>query len=258
MTDSLSKMSLEFDFDSEVFSSAVYHHVFRGTLKAHLRQQLQHSAGERVSDDIETDQQVGTSPLVPPYDQLASNEALGNCSICGQSLTCMLRGEHILELHCGHLGHTICLYETCHRCPTWGTVSVTVRPLSSKVRMSVEEWRDLNGTEEHWYFSNGRRHTHWRDPLEYPNNMSEFRREERPGSSLPVPLHPAERERLRKEVATIRETMQALEQMPVLTDDSSSHPSSRGDQVMALPPELRNRPHTNVWKEYPSCYVHEP
>lgn len=258
MTDSLSKMSLEFDFDSEVFSSAVYHHVFRRTLKARLRQQIHRSASEGVPEDIGTELHVGTSPPVPPYDKIASNEALGNCSICEQSLTCMLRGEHILELHCGHLGHTICLYETCHRCPICGTVSVTVRPLSFKVRMSVEEWRDLNGTEEHWSSSNARRHTHWRDPLEHPNNIPEFRREERPGSSFPVPLHPAERERLRKEVTTMREAMQALEQMPVLTDDSLSHPSSRVDQVMVLSPELRNRPHTNVWTEYPSCYVHEP
>jgi hypothetical protein len=258
MTDSLSKMSLEFDFDSEVFSSAVYHRMFRGTLKAHLRQQIYHSAGEGGSDGIGTDQQIGASLLVPPYEKIASNEALGNCSICGQSLSCMLRGEHILELQCGHMGHTICLYETCHRCPICGTVSVTVLPLSSKVRMSVEEWRDLSGTEEHWSSSNGRRHTQWRDPLEHPNNMSEFRREERPGSSFPVPLHPAERERLRKEVADIRETMQALEQTPISTDGLSSHPSNCVDHVTALPPELRSRPYTNVWREYSSCYAQEP
>jgi hypothetical protein len=38
MTDNLSKMSVVFDFDPEVFSSGVYHRVFRGSLKHRLRQ----------------------------------------------------------------------------------------------------------------------------------------------------------------------------------------------------------------------------
>jgi hypothetical protein len=41
MTDNLSKMSVVFDFDPEVFSSGVYHRVFRGSLKHRLRQQQQ-------------------------------------------------------------------------------------------------------------------------------------------------------------------------------------------------------------------------
>jgi hypothetical protein len=39
LTDSLSKMSNVFDFDSAVFSTSVYHRVFRGSLKYRLRQQ---------------------------------------------------------------------------------------------------------------------------------------------------------------------------------------------------------------------------
>jgi hypothetical protein len=41
LTDSLSKMSNIFDFDSAVFSTSVYHRVFRGSLKYRLRQQQQ-------------------------------------------------------------------------------------------------------------------------------------------------------------------------------------------------------------------------
>ncbi|KAH7392969.1 hypothetical protein BKA66DRAFT_567694 [Pyrenochaeta sp. MPI-SDFR-AT-0127] len=39
VTDNLSKMSLVFDFDPEIFSSSPYHRVFRGSLKHFLRQQ---------------------------------------------------------------------------------------------------------------------------------------------------------------------------------------------------------------------------
>jgi hypothetical protein len=41
LTDSLSKMSKVFDFDSAVFSTGVYHRVFRGSLKYRLRHQQQ-------------------------------------------------------------------------------------------------------------------------------------------------------------------------------------------------------------------------
>jgi hypothetical protein len=41
LTDNLSKMSVVFDFDPVVFSSNVYHRVFRGSLKNSLRQQQQ-------------------------------------------------------------------------------------------------------------------------------------------------------------------------------------------------------------------------
>jgi hypothetical protein len=51
MTDNLSKMSLIFEFDSEVFYSQVYHRVFRGSLKTRLRQQqLQLHNSEPVID----------------------------------------------------------------------------------------------------------------------------------------------------------------------------------------------------------------
>jgi hypothetical protein len=46
-TDNLSKVSRVFDFDPEVFSTGVYHRVFRGSLKYRLRQQQQHTTWMR-------------------------------------------------------------------------------------------------------------------------------------------------------------------------------------------------------------------
>jgi hypothetical protein len=50
VTDNLSKMSLVFDFDPALFSSGVYHRVFRGSLKYRLRQQQHQHALDRLSE----------------------------------------------------------------------------------------------------------------------------------------------------------------------------------------------------------------
>ncbi|KAH7411697.1 hypothetical protein DE146DRAFT_250965 [Phaeosphaeria sp. MPI-PUGE-AT-0046c] len=54
LTDNLSKMSMVFDFDPAVFSSGVYHRVFRGSLKYRLRQQQRRPYTRDQSDDAES------------------------------------------------------------------------------------------------------------------------------------------------------------------------------------------------------------
>lgn len=54
-TDNLSKMSIVFDFDPAVFSSEVYHRVFRGSLKDHLRKKPQQPYTRNHTYDVESD-----------------------------------------------------------------------------------------------------------------------------------------------------------------------------------------------------------
>jgi hypothetical protein len=75
LTDNLSKMSVVFDFDPAVFSSNVYHRVFRGSLKYRLRQQQQqqrhqpHALGllhtESSNDELDDITQVDTRETTP-------------------------------------------------------------------------------------------------------------------------------------------------------------------------------------------------
>lgn len=156
MTDTLSRLSLEFEFDPEVFRSLVYHRVFRGTFKAQLRRQQEDSSGEQSKDNQRTEQR--------------SSDEIPDCSMCGERLLDIARGEYTLEFCCGHLGgHAACFYEKCHRCPMCRTTSVNVSNLTQMgfaIRMDAQEWRLRYELEDRWLSANKRRGRHVEGPIE--------------------------------------------------------------------------------------------
>jgi hypothetical protein len=126
LTDSLSKMSKVFDFDTVVFSTSVYHRVFRGSLKYRLRQQLSHSVSRSTVDFIQGDLDITTKvtsretistivPQAPLHVRLPSSwtsshrESLVLVRVCEM---CMLKDcdtfaahyvKHLAELDAEHV-----------------------------------------------------------------------------------------------------------------------------------------------------------
>lgn len=77
LTDNLSKMSVVFDFDPAVFSSGVYHRVFRGSLKYSLRQQRRQPYTRTQSHDVESDDESDDVTEVTNQDTASTTTLQG-------------------------------------------------------------------------------------------------------------------------------------------------------------------------------------